>query len=295
LILLLDEPGLSLHALAQADFLRYVDDLGERHQVLYTTHSPFMINSDRLHEVRIVEDRKTVGTIISRSLEGTDSRTIYPLQAALGWSIAHNLFIAERNLLVEGPADLIYLRALSALLETQGRPSLRQDLVIAPTGGLDKVVTFVALLGANRLKLAILHDYSGAPEQKLMDLVREKMISPKAIINASQFRDLENIGISKRPSDLEDLFSESEYLKFFNGAYEAKLAEKLKAQDLPEGDRIIARIENYLESKSIVLRPSGGFNHYRPASYFASHPSISLGADTLTRFEHLFKTINALF
>lgn len=31
LILLLDEPGLALHALAQSDFLRYIDDLSSRH------------------------------------------------------------------------------------------------------------------------------------------------------------------------------------------------------------------------------------------------------------------------
>src|SRR5262249_3840279 len=65
LILLLDEPGLSLHALAQYDFLRYIDRLAEIHQVIYTTHSPFMIHSDRLHEVRLVEDRDEVGTVIS--------------------------------------------------------------------------------------------------------------------------------------------------------------------------------------------------------------------------------------
>jgi predicted ATP-dependent endonuclease of OLD family len=295
LILLLDEPGLSLHALAQADFLRYIDDLAERHQVIYTTHSPFMINSDRLQEIRIVEDQKKIGTVISKSLESTDPRTIYPLQAALGWTIAQNLFIAERNLLVEGPADLIYLRSLSARLEAEGRVGLRQDVVIAPTGGLDKLATFVALLGANGLKLAVLHDYKGSQDQRLMDLARQKMISPKAILNASQFRDLSDIGAEKMPTDLEDLFAEAEYLAFFNGAYAKELKGEVKSKDLPAGDRIIARIEEYLEVKSIVLRPDGGFNHYRPASYFASLPLNALEANTLSRFEHLFKSVNALF
>ncbi len=123
LILLLDEPGLTLHATAQADFLRYINELATKHQVLYTTHSPFMIHSDRLNQVRVVEDQKTIGTIISDNISGSDPRTIFPLQAALGWTIAQNLFISERNLLVEGPSDLIYLKSVSALLETQGRTS----------------------------------------------------------------------------------------------------------------------------------------------------------------------------
>ena len=52
-ILLLDEPGLSLHASAQNDLLRFIDEkLAPEYQVIYTTHSPFMIDSLKLNEVR---------------------------------------------------------------------------------------------------------------------------------------------------------------------------------------------------------------------------------------------------
>lgn len=296
LILLLDEPGLALHALAQEDFLRYIDDLSKKHQVLYTTHSPFMVHSDRLNQVRVVEDQEKVGTVISDNISGSDPRTIFPLQAALGWTIAQNLFISERNLLVEGPSDLIYLRALSALLETQGRTGLRDDVTIVPVGGLDKVVTFVALLGANGLKLAVLHDYRGAPEQRLMDLVKQKMISPKALLNASQFRDLKNIGNSRQPTDTEDLFESAFYLEHFNGAFAKPLSgTAIREADLPPGDRIIDRLERHIDASGFQIRPSGGFNHYAVASHFASNPSASLDSDTLKRFEAVFNAVNALF
>jgi hypothetical protein len=296
LILLLDEPGLSLHALAQRDFLRYIDGLGERHQVLYTTHSPFMIHSDRLHEVRVVEDRPKLGTVISDNVSWTDERTVFPLQAALGWTIAQNLFISERNLLVEGPADLVYLQAISSLLESGGRAGLRDDVTIVPTGGLDKVLTFIALLGANKLQLAVLHDYRGTPEQKLLDLIRQKMISAKAVMDASQFRDLSKLGVSGRPTDLEDLFEVSEYLTYFNAAFAAQLgtAQVVEA-DLPAGDRVIERLERYITTRGISLRPSGGFNHYAPASAFARNPPNSLGSDSMKRFEALFRAVNGLF
>jgi predicted ATP-dependent endonuclease of OLD family len=176
LILLLDEPGLALHALAQADFLRYIDHLARRHQVLYTTHSPFMIHSDRLHQVRVVEDKPKEGTVISEDVSASDPRTIFPLQAALGWTIAQNLFISERNLLVEGPSELIYLKTIGGFLEAEGKTAMHEDITIVPAGGLDKVVTFIALLGASGLQLAVLHDYHGVPEQSLMDLVKRKMI-----------------------------------------------------------------------------------------------------------------------
>ncbi|MDR6357373.1 energy-coupling factor transporter ATP-binding protein EcfA2 [Pseudomonas psychrotolerans] len=112
LIILLDEPALALHALAQSDFLRYIDHLAESYQVIYTTHSPFMVNSDRLYQVRVVEDKPKIGTIISDNISGSDAKTIFPLQAALGWNIAQNLFISKQNLLVEGVSELAILQAM---------------------------------------------------------------------------------------------------------------------------------------------------------------------------------------
>ena len=48
-ILLLDEPGLSLHGKAQGDLLRYFDkELVKQHQLIYSTHSPFMIDPNIL-------------------------------------------------------------------------------------------------------------------------------------------------------------------------------------------------------------------------------------------------------
>jgi hypothetical protein len=296
LILLLDEPGLALHALAQADFLRYIDRLAQKHQVLYTTHSPFMIHSDRLHQVRVVEDKPKEGTVISKDVSASDPRTIFPLQAALGWTIAQNLFISERNLLVEGPSELIYLKALGGFLETDGKTALRDDVTIVPAGGLDKVVTFIALLGASGLKLAVLHDYRGAPEQSLMDLVKQKIISQKAILNVSQFRDVKKPGVTGQPSDIEDLFEVDQYLEQFNEAYSKQLKGALiKANDLPPGDRIVERIERHLKDKAISVRPSGGFNHYLVASRFASSPPASVDKTTIKRFEALFAAVNSLF
>jgi predicted ATP-dependent endonuclease of OLD family len=205
LILLLDEPGLSLHALAQADFLRYIKELSERHQVIYTTHSPFMIDSEHYNRIRVVEDKKETGTTITENMAGSDPRTIFPLQAALGWTLAQNLFISKRNLLVEGPSELIYFKAMSAALEEQGRTALREDVTIVPTGRLDKVVTFISLLGASGLELVVLHDFRGAPEQKIAELVRQKIIAAKYITNPSRYRDLTKLGVDGQPSDTEDL------------------------------------------------------------------------------------------
>lgn len=294
LILLLDEPGLALHALAQADFLRYIDRLADSHQVLYTTHSPFMVHSDRLHQVRLVEDRKTDGTVVTENLSSTDQRTIFPLQAALGWTIAQNLFISECNLLVEGPSELVYLKFASVILEANGGGSLREDITIVPAGGLDNLATFVSLLGASGLKIAVLHDYRGSPEQKMTHLVREKLLEKRALFDVSQFRDPATKGASGKASDIEDLFAVSFYLKYFNMTFAAQLGDGNGVEEaaLPEGDRIVNRLERYLKDKKITLRPSGGYNHYLVANKLAASPPKTLDAATLARFQALFAAVN---
>lgn len=308
IILLLDEPGLSLHALAQADFLKYIDQLAKDHQVIYTTHSPFMVRDDRLYQVRTVEDKEREGTKITENVTGSDPKTIFPLQAALGYTIAQNLFISTRNLLVEGPADLVYLRFFSSMLEKAGRTYLREGITVVPVGGLDKLATFVALLGANNLELSVLHDYESRPDPRLQSLVRDRLIRDKNVLNYAMFRGTPGPiaasasttgGAASLPStDVEDLISPDLYLKLFNGAYKKQLGGvEIKETDLPPGERIVNRIGDYLKSNSITLRPSGGFNHYLVANHLASNPlpPSKVDAATLKRFESLFETVNRLY
>ncbi len=293
LILLLDEPALALHALAQNDFLRYIDHLAESHQVIYTTHSPFMVHSDRLHQVRVVEDKPKIGTVISDNLSGSDSKTIFPLQAALGWNLAQNLFIAKQNLLVEGVSELAILQAMSKVVEDEGGKGLASGVAIVPVGGLSNVATFISLLGGNGLKFAVLHDYSGKPDQKLVSLAQQKLLNQKSVFNFSQFRELSQIGADTVATDLEDLIDVPTYLGYFNKVFSSQLNGVVVTEaDLPPGDRIIQRLERYLSSQSLKLRPSGGFNHYAVASAIATTPPDSFSSDTIDRFRALFEAIN---
>lgn len=293
LILLLDEPGLSLHGLAQADFLHYIADLSKEYQIIYTTHSPFMIDSENLQQVRTVEDVVGKGTIVASNLLSTDRRTLFPLQAGLGYSLAQNLFIGAKNALVEGPADLIYWKYFSGLLEAEGREHLDDGIVIVPTGGLDKIATFVSLLSGNELKMAVVHDYEGAADQRLESLVKARIIKDKQITNYAQFRDPANLV----PSDVEDMLDEQVYLDLFNATFSKELGGKSVApKDLPKGDRVVVKIEKWLAAQKISLRPSGGFNHYLVASYLATNPLAkkSVSSAMLERFESMFKAVNAL-
>lgn len=287
-ILLLDEPGLNLHASAQNDLLKFIDKkLSTDYQVIYTTHSPFMIDSTKLHEVRTVFDSldPKKGSYISEAIEEKDSDTLFPLQAALGYDIAQNLYVSKNNLLVEGPADLLYLTVMSGVLETIGRTGLKDSVTIVPVGGLDKVSSFISLFRGSKLNVVCLLDSftDQKGKRKVEDLIMHRIIKEKNIRFFDEFSNIDG-----DHSDIEDLFEKEEYVKWFNLAFDEFDNIELKQLD-PKTNQIIKQINK------AIGKPR--YNHYRPANKLTQ---LGLSADdfssvTLDRFENMFKEINKLF
>ncbi len=282
-VLLLDEPGLNLHASAQSDLLRFIEDLSDNYQIIYTTHSPFMIASDSLNRVRTVLETDK-GSVISESIQEKDPNTLFPLQAALGYDIAQNLFVSKKNLLVEGVSDLIILTAISGLLESENRVSLNSEVTIVPTGGLEKVATFISLLRGSHLEIGCLLDsYTDMKGKAKMDkIIAEKIIHKNKIRFFDEFLD------SHSKADLEDLFVKNDYIKLYNSAF--KENPNIKLSDLNSDiNQIIIQINKHLNVER--------FNHYRPANELVK---LAVGkdffsAETLDNFEKVFIAINKMF
>tara|TARA_R110001599_G_scaffold216434_1_gene414662 strand:+ start:2741 stop:4663 length:1923 start_codon:yes stop_codon:yes gene_type:complete len=283
-ILLLDEPGLNLHASAQADLLRFINDLSSDYQIVYSTHSPFMVESDGLHRVRTVYDSDT-GSIISDAIQEKDPDTLFPLQAALGYDIAQNLFVSKNNLLVEGPSDLNYLTFMSNLLESEGREGLRNDVTIIPVGGLDKVVSFVSLLRGSKLKISCLLDtFNNAKgAQRLDGLIQSKIIKDKQVRFFDEFA-----GDNYEKADIEDLFEQSEYLHILGEALPEH--KGITVSDLDDKKQTIL-----LQLKAVL----GGkdFNHYKPSQSLLGMGLTAsfFSKETLDRFEKMFIEMNKLY
>lgn len=282
-ILLLDEPGLNLHASAQEDLMRFIENLAKDYQVVYTTHSPFMIESDQLHRVRTVLETDS-GTFVSDSIKEKDPDTLFPLQAALGYDIAQNLFIGKNNLLIEGTSDLVIIQVMSSILEGLNRIGLREDITLVPVGGLDKVSTFVSLLRGSKLNIACLLDTftDQKGKKRVDDLVKDKIIRERNIRFFDEFS-----GNGSKYADLEDMYEKEEYLKLFNQAFDERDDIELAHLDQNES-RIVKQIE-----KSLGKR----YNHHRPANFLAKlgTDATYFSSHTLDRFEKMFKVINKLF
>ena len=280
-ILLLDEPGLNLHATAQADLLRFLESLVDKYQVIYTTHSPFMVETTKLNRVRTVFSDSD-SSIVSDSIQQKDPNTLFPLQAALGYDIAQNLFISKKNLLVEGVSDLLYLTTISEYLNANNRTGLNEDITIVPTGGLDKVASFISLLRGSKLSIfCLLDSFTDQKSQARFDsLTIQKIISDK---NIKFFHDyLDN----RKKADIEDIFTVDEYLQLFNISLSSTYTE-IKVEELS------TEIEDILSRINKVIKKSR-FNHYLPAKEFASNKDFvnNLSEATLSRFETIFKEVN---
>ncbi|OGR11071.1 MAG: hypothetical protein A2341_12075 [Deltaproteobacteria bacterium RIFOXYB12_FULL_58_9] len=276
-VILLDEPAVGLHAKAQADFLRFIDErLTKRCQVIYTTHSPFMVQPGMLERVRLVEDHgKKDGAVVSSDVLTRDRDTLFPLQGALGYDLVQHLFVAENNVVVEGTSDYAYLKVISDHLASKGRSCLDPRWSIVPVGGADLIPTFVALLG-NHLKVTVLVDSRKEGHQRLERMAKDGYLDEQRIILVGDV-------LARKSGDIEDLFEEGEYLELYNQAF----GKTIGVGELKGNDPIAARIARH----EGVSR----YDHGRPADVLLRERDTvlaKLSDATLKRFEDLFKRIN---
>lgn len=276
-IILLDEPGLGLHARAQKDFLRFIDErLAKRCQVIYTTHSPFMIQPGLLERARVVEDKgRETGSVVSSDVLTTDPDTLFPLQGALGYDIAQHLLISQDNLIVEGPSDFAYLTVLSAHLRELGKTGLDDRWAIIPVGGADMIATFVALLGIH-LDVTVLVDARKEGHQRLATLAQNGFLNATRIVTVGEI-------LKRKTADIEDLFAMADYLTLYNAAFGRAITGAM----LKGTDPVVRRIARH--------EGIDRFDHNRPANRLMREKTTylpSLSAETLDNFEKLFVRLN---
>lgn len=306
-IILLDEPGLTLHGKAQADLLRYIEEeLLPYHQVLFSTHSPFLVPAHRFADVRIVEDvieypkdgrgRPTVkGTKVFIDTLLTTRDTLFPLQGALGYDICQSLFIGKHTLLVEGPSDILYLQCLSSALKRRNRIGLDSRWTLCPSGGIDKVQPFVSLFAGNHLNVAVLTDQATGDKRKVENLKRSAILKSGWVYSITDFMDG-----NQNEADVEDLFEPELFVQIINSAYKLSKNDIIDISKLNSADTTTSRLVKKAEAAFRVIS-SGvpNFDHFTPSEWLLQNPDIlneksEMVEKTLERAEKIFNTFNAL-
>ncbi len=301
-ILLLDEPGLTLHGKAQGDLLRFFKEkLAPHHQIIYSTHSPFMVPADDLASIRVVQDiieikngrRTPLGTKVREDVLTQDPDTLFPLQAALGYDLTQSLFVGENTLLVEGPGDILYIQALSDALRRRNRATLDPRWVICPAGGIDKIHSFAKLFAGNALNIAVLSDQAAGDKRKIEDLRKSQ------ILKAGQFHTVAEL-LDRPEADIEDLFAPGLFAEILNHTYSLPAEHTLSTTKLDAADettsRLIKKAEAYFKLLPETIEM---LDHFAPAAWLvrngemldATTPEVN---ETLDRAELVVRTFNAL-
>ncbi|SLN10147.1 hypothetical protein ROJ8625_00182 [Roseivivax jejudonensis] len=153
-VLLLDEPGHSLHPLAQRDLSLFFEGLAANNQILYTTHSPFLVGADRLERARKVFVDRDGSTRVSADLgrdEGTDTKrgAAFAVRAALSISVADAMLLGSAPVLVASTTEQIYLSAIKTILVREGRLRPARDVIFTPAAGPEIMQTMVRMIAGD--------------------------------------------------------------------------------------------------------------------------------------------------
>jgi AAA15 family ATPase/GTPase len=199
MVLLVDEPGVSLHARAQEDVLKVFEDIRGNIQVIYTTHSPHLVDINKLHRVLAVqrddtENHRSATTILdAASLVNASPDTLSPLQSIMGNPIGNSEFAVDKVNIIVNDIGTYYL--LTAAVKLAG---FRRNLHFIPSVNSSSVPLMCNILLGWGMKFAVLlfeADREEMVEEQLrMMALGETDEGPGIIINMAQgFRNAEDL------------------------------------------------------------------------------------------------------
>lgn len=151
-IILLDEAGLSLHPLAQKDLLAFFKNLATTNQIIHTTHSPFLVDTNNIDSVKIAYIDNDGYTVISNDLRANSDpkrdTSVYAVHAALGLSVSDIMLNGCQPVIVEGASDQYYRNAIKTYLIASGLFKPSKDIVFMPAGGVKGVSAIASIVSA---------------------------------------------------------------------------------------------------------------------------------------------------
>ncbi len=291
-VLLLDEPGLSLHPLAQEDLSKFFDGLSASNQLIYTTHSPFLVDADRLERVKAVYVGADGTTRISADLKAADqktpeSRSIYPVFAALGLSVSRTLFLGCKAVIVEGPSDQFYLSAIKTMLIGKGLIKPAKEILFIPAGGVrgvKAVMSVVMGLDEEFPPVVLDSDQAGVEFRKSLLGSLYKGQEPRIVMIGS-------FSSVKHDAEIEDLFPPSLIAKTVDRQLRANVEEDF-SDSLKAGLAIVPQIEEFAHRHKIVLSDGWKVDVARTIRQRLTKEDL-IDAELLEVWRTLFETMGA--
>jgi len=225
-------------------------------------------------------------TAVSSDVWPSDRDTLYPLQAALGYSLFQTLFVSERQLIVEGATDYNLLHAASRALRAVGLMGIRDDVILLQAGGLSNITPLASMLVGHDVEVVILFDsdkQSSKGKPVASTIQKLAHLSPSCLI----LGDL----VDREGVELEDLMPEEYYLSAVSEAYEG-IDISLSAEEsmLPN---VTDKVQAFFERKGIEK-----LDKWRPINVivrrFETDPN-GIPDELKENLQKVFEAVNAAF
>lgn len=201
-IILIDEPGLYLHAKAQKDVLKVLEEVSKEAQVIFSTHSPYLIDSERLDRIRLILKDESGTKIENKIHKGADKETLTPIITTIGLDLSQEFSIAgKKNVVLEGISDYYYFQALKDFLP---KTTKGIDANFIPCCGASKIPQIISLLIGWDLEFVSTLDNDTEGKKIIKELKEKLQVDEKKIILIS---DQDNFSI-------EDLFTHDDFNSF---------------------------------------------------------------------------------
>jgi hypothetical protein len=175
-------------------------------------------------------------------------------------------------------------------LEKRKRVGLDRRWVICPTGGVDKITSFVALFGGRDLHIAVLADLGKGQKGKVKTLKESNLLKQGHVFTADMFTKGDE-------ADTEDIIGRGNYVALVNKCYDLAAQQSLPVKKPGKAPQ---RVIEEVEAHFATLPPdTPNFDHYTPSVCLVERgeeiAKLMPDLDTaLDRFETLFKELNAL-
>ncbi|MFY4816269.1 ATP-dependent nuclease [Haloarcula sp. AONF1] len=215
-VMLLDDPAVYLHPEGKRDWLETIEKISGNNQIVYTSHSPYLIRKEYPSRIRLVEDQRGNGTKVLKNFEEHNGNALEPLREALGIGLGDSPFVSSRKILVEGASDYYILTAVLNRLNEDGEDIINMaDTTILPTGGGDEMVWASKWATSEEFSYALLldNDKKGKDvESRINDEATE--VDQNRIFKLTKDDDGQNFYI-----EIEDMFPPEFYVECLNEAY----------------------------------------------------------------------------
>lgn len=225
--------------------------LSETNQLIYTTHSPFLVDTSNIDRAKVVYSDNHGLTVVSSDLRASDDKlnekSIYAVHAALGLSVSDILLQGCQPIIVEGPSDQHYFNAIKIYLVRNQKYAPSMELVFIPSGGVRGVAGVVSIVGGKdgTLPLVILDgDSSGKSAKNKLQSGLYQHCSD-VVLNIGDFLDFEN-------GEVEDLIPPKLMFRQINRLFR-DVEDELFEDIFAEGQAIVPQAEQFAERHSIQL------------------------------------------